>query len=75
MQRQENTNTSLVVLVLVRINHEGEQVLSLKQVKKLSVYCLVLMGGLSFFCYEAISHHAVEGGDAKKSVATIKDGK
>ena len=75
MQRQENTNTSLVVLVLVRINHEEEQVLSLKQVKKLSVYCLVLMGGLSFFCNEAISHHAVEGGDAKKRVATIKDGK
>ena len=57
------------------MKYEGEQVLSLRQIRKLSVYCFVLVGGLSLFCNEAISHHAVEGGDAKKSVATIKDGK
>jgi len=49
--------------------------LSLKQIKKLSVYCLVLMGGLSFFCNEAISHHTTEVGDSKERVATVKDGK
>ena len=49
--------------------------MSLRQIKKLSIYCFVLVGGLSLSCNEAISHHAVEGGDAKKSVAAIKDGK
>tara|TARA_A100001037_G_scaffold152662_1_gene137789 strand:+ start:703 stop:891 length:189 start_codon:yes stop_codon:yes gene_type:complete len=62
-------------LVLVRINYEGEQVLSLRQIKKLSIYCFVLVGGLSFFCNEAISHHTAEVGDSKERVATIKDGK
>tara|TARA_X000000950_G_scaffold71383_1_gene88521 strand:- start:775 stop:963 length:189 start_codon:yes stop_codon:yes gene_type:complete len=62
-------------LVLVRINHEGKQVLSVKKIKKLSVYCLVLTGGLSFFCNEAISHHTAEGGDSRERAATIKDGK
>ena len=57
------------------MKYEGEQVLSLRQIKKLSIYCFVLVGGLSLSCNEAISHHAVEGGDAKKSVAAIKDGK
>jgi len=62
-------------LVLVRINYEGEQVLSFKQIKKSWIYCLVLIGGLSFFCNEAISHHTAEGGDSKERAATIKEGK
>ncbi|MBU99693.1 MAG: hypothetical protein CMM24_04945 [Rhodospirillaceae bacterium] len=61
-------------MVLVRINYEGEQVLSLKQTKKLSIYCLVLVGGLSFFCNEAMSHHTAKDGDPKERLSTIKDG-
>jgi len=49
--------------------------LSLRQIKKLSIYCFVLVGGLSFFCNEAISHHTAEVGDSKERVATVKDGK
>tara|TARA_B100000242_G_scaffold167106_1_gene119369 strand:- start:115 stop:303 length:189 start_codon:yes stop_codon:yes gene_type:complete len=61
-------------LVLVKINYDGDQVLSLKQIKKLSIYCLVVVGGLSFFCNEAISHHTVKGDEPKKRVATIENG-
>ena len=57
------------------MNYEGEQVLSLRQIKKLSIYCFVLVGGLSFFCNEAISHHTTEVGDSKERVATVEDGK
>ena len=62
-------------MLLVRINHEGEQVLSLRQIKKLSIYCFVLVGGLSLFCNEAISHHTTEVGDSKERVVTVEDGK
>ena len=57
------------------MKYEGEQVLSLRQIKKLTIYCFVLVGGLSFFCNEAISNHTAEVGDSKERVAIVKDGK
>ena len=56
------------------MKYEGEQVLSLRQIKKLSIYCFVLVGGLSFFCNEAMSHHTAKDGDLKERVSIIKDG-
>ena len=54
---------------------EGRQNLSLKQIKRLSIFTLVLVGGPSFFSNEAITHHTAEDGDAKKRIATLKEGK
>ena len=71
----ENTNTSLVVLVLVRINHEGEQVLSLKQIKEIIGLLFGACGRTQLLCNEAISHHTTEVGDSKERIATVEDGK
>ena len=57
------------------MNDEGRQILSLKQIKRLSIFTLVLVGGPSFFSNEAITHHTAEDGDAKKRIATLKESK
>ena len=49
--------------------------MNFKKLKNLTILNLLIIGGLSFFCNEAVSHHTVEGGDSKEKRSTPKEEK
>ena len=49
--------------------------MNFKKLKNLTILNLLIIGGLSFFCNEAVSHHTVEGGDSEENRFSAKEEK